>query len=220
MSAAFTRRYAFNPRNFMTINQAGTASPETDADVLAALRIATGSRHAVLDQSMPLSTETPSLVDYRNHLLLLRAWLAPLEAWLAHFNDGPQDASVLDRIERASLIDADLGDPAMPIATQDVDAIEWPRVDRSRAYRWGVGYVIEGSQLGGAVLYRRLHERLAPHPLRYLGQDGIPAGPRWQQFIRAMRNDVTTEAQIADACAGAADAFDALLALVSREPAI
>lgn len=204
----------------MTLIPTGTDSPEAAADVLAALRVATGSRHAVLDQSMPLSTETPSLVDYRNHLLLLRAWLAPLEAWLALFDDGPQDASVLDRIERTSLIDADLGDSAMPAVTQDVEAIEWPRDERSRAYRWGVGYVIEGSQLGGAVLYRRLHERLAPHPLRYLGQDGMPVGPHWQRFIRAMRNDVTTDAQIADACAGAVDAFDTLLALVSREPAL
>jgi heme oxygenase (biliverdin-IX-beta and delta-forming) len=70
------------------------------------------------------------------------------------------------------------------------------------------------------VLYRHLHERLAPHPLRYLNQDDMPVGPRWQQFTHALRAHVTTDAQIADACSGAADAFDSLLALASREPAI
>jgi heme oxygenase len=72
--------------------------------------------------------------------------------------------------------------------------------------------VIEGSHLGGAVLYQRLHELLAPHPLRYLrGAPGGP-GPRWRAFMLALRADVRTTAQLADACAGACDAFDAILA--------
>jgi heme oxygenase len=87
----------------------------------------------------------------------------------------------------------------------------WP-ADASPAYRWGVCYVIEGSHLGGAVLYQRLHERLAPHPLRYLrGAPGGP-GPRWRAFMQALRANVRKPAEVADACAGACDAFDAILA--------
>jgi heme oxygenase len=59
--------------------------------------------------------------------------------------------------------------PAAPPRMRPPQAA-WP-LDASPAWRWGVCYVIEGSQLGGAVLYKRLHERLAPHPLRYLKGD-------------------------------------------------
>ncbi|GAB3438263.1 biliverdin-producing heme oxygenase [Massilia solisilvae] len=183
-----------------------------DADVLAALRLATASRHAALDAGLPLSGEAASLADYASHLMLLRDWLAPLQAWLAGSNAGLPDAHRLARIE------ADLADPSMenliPRA-QAPNAQQWPR-HASDAYRWGVCYVIEGSQLGGAVLYQRLRERLAPHPLGYLR--GVPEGPgpRWRAFMLALRAHVRSRAEIAEACAGACDAFDAILTRVQH----
>ncbi|ACC74410.1 hypothetical protein PPMP20_22025 [Paraburkholderia phymatum] len=54
-----------------------------DLDILAALRIATGSRHALIDSAMPLAAHAPALHDYRLHPQLIAAWLAPLERWLA-----------------------------------------------------------------------------------------------------------------------------------------
>ena len=95
----------------------------------------------------------------------------------------------------------------MPLA-----AVPWHGSD-SAAYRWGVSYVIEGSRLGGAVLYRRLANQLAPHPLRYLRADGVAPGPRWQHFLRALRAHVQGAPAIAEACRGACDAFDSLIAL-------
>jgi heme oxygenase len=74
-----------------------------------------------------------------------------------------------------------------------------------------VCYVIEGSQLGGAVLYQRLHERLAPHPLRYLRGAPEGPGPRWRAFMLALRANVRGEAEVAEACAGACAAFDEIL---------
>jgi heme oxygenase len=78
---------------------------------------------------------------------------------------------------------------------------------------WGVCYVVEGSQLGGAVLYQRLHARLAPHPLRYLKGDAAGPGPRWRTFMLALRQQVCTPAEIAETCAGACAAFDRILSL-------
>jgi heme oxygenase len=79
-----------------------------------------------------------------------------------------------------------------------------------------VCYVIEGSRLGGAVLYAQLRERLAPHPLSYLkvGRDAL--GPQWQVFNREMGVDVQTPDAIREACEGAADAFDSLIVLARR----
>jgi len=189
-------------------------------DILAALRTATASRHEILDSNMPLAQAEPTLADYRDHLGLLRDWLAPIEAWQARFSDGPQDSSLLPPAPHLPLIDADLRHASLqPRAAPDSGLQPAPMAGcaalnaEDPAYRWGVSYVIEGSRLGGAVLHRRLAERLAPHPLRYLHADGEAPGPRWQHFIRTLRAEVQDDADIEAACAGACDAFDSLLAL-------
>jgi heme oxygenase len=177
-----------------------------DGDVLAALRAATAARHTVLDTGLPLAGEAPTLDDYRDHLLMLRAWLAPMERWLEGFNDGPQ---TLPPVARTATIDADLAliDPAL---TLPEDPVSWPP-QASADYRWGVAYVVEGSQLGGAVLYKRLADRLAPHPLGYLRSEAGP-GPRWRAFVDALRAAVQSPGAVAEACQGACDAFDRLIA--------
>ncbi|MCD2515700.1 biliverdin-producing heme oxygenase [Massilia sp. G4R7] len=181
-------------------------------DALAALRTATASRHERLDSGLPLSAPAPSLDDYASHLRMVRDWLAPLETWLNGFGDGPQAEPSLPFVDWLALIQADLAEPGMPEVRPMRPAPGWP-LDASAAYRWGVAYVIEGSQLGGAVLHKQLHARLAPHPLRYLrGADAGP-GPRWRDFMGALRSHVQSPEQIADACAGACAAFDAILAL-------
>ncbi|WP_170976729.1 biliverdin-producing heme oxygenase [Massilia sp. HP4] len=179
-------------------------------DALAALRAATSERHERLDSGLPLSGAAPDLQDYAQHLTLVRDWLAPLQAWLDGFDNGPQ--KVLPELERLASIDADLNEPGMPpLATPSIPHV-WPH-DASAAYRWGVAYVIEGSQLGGKVLYGKLAERLAPHPLRYLrGADDGP-GPRWRTFMLALIEHVKSPDEIADACAGACAAFDSILEL-------
>ncbi|RFU44952.1 biliverdin-producing heme oxygenase [Paraburkholderia sp. DHOC27] len=190
------------------------APSSSSSDVLAALRAATGPRHAVLDSSMPLAKAHPSIDDYRDHLLLLHAWLGPIETWLAQFADGPQDSGVLSPIRRTPIIEADLAHASIAPVDAFAPVTFPPSPHSSRAYRWGVCYVVEGSQLGGAVLYKRLRAQLAPHPLQYLGGNGAPVGPRWQQFVQALQAHVTDHAAIAAACDGATDAFDTLLSLL------
>lgn len=194
--------------------------PAAQPDALSALRAATDSRHTLLDSGLPIGAADASIGDYLAHLAMLRAWLAPLADWLANFSDGPQATLAPDfRLDmdawlraRLVLIDADLREAGIDPAMLPAPASEpWP-AHADAAYRWGVCYVVEGSQLGGAVLYGRLHERLAPHPLRYLKGDGIGPGPRWRLFMQALRAHVRTPADIADACQGACDAFDRILA--------
>jgi heme oxygenase len=186
-----------------------THVPALEQDALAALRSATASRHEELDSGLPIGADDASLGDYASHLSMLRAWLSPLQAWLAGFSNGPQ----FDQAARLALIDQDLAEQGMPAAPGIDDARQdWP-AGASPAWRWGVCYVIEGSQLGGAVLYRRLHEQLAPHPLRYLKGDASGPGPRWRAFMQALREHVRTPEEILEASAGACAAFDSILAL-------
>ncbi len=174
--------------------------------MLGALRTATAARHEALDSTLPIGRVDATLDDYRRHLLMLHAWLAPIEAWLARFDDGPQNCAVLPSKRRLDLIESDLGHAVRH------GIADWPP-DASAAYRWGVCYVIEGSQLGGTVLYQRLREQLAPHPLAYLKGEPEGPGPRWRLFMQALKAQVTSPEQVADACRGACDAFDRILAL-------
>lgn len=184
--------------------------PASDLDALAALRAATSARHERLDSGLPLSGPAPDVHDYATHLTMVRDWLAPLQGWLDGFADGPQ--TVLPALGRLALIDADLNEPGMPPLRAPSHPHAWPQ-DASAAYRWGVAYVIEGSQLGGKVLYGKLSERLAPHPLRYLRGAEEGPGPRWRAFMLALKEHVKSPDEIADACAGACAAFDSILAL-------
>ena len=200
-----------------------------EQDVLAALRSATAARHAELDAHTPLAAPEVDLAAYGAHLRLLERWLAPVPGWLAGFDVGPQLPDYLGAIRadlaHSALVSAAAGEESVTPSSQSQSqsrlqqlapplaqpSAPWP-AQASAAYRWGVCYVVEGSQLGGAVLYKRLASRLAPHPLDYLRGNGSP-GPRWQQFLAALRTNVVEPAQIEDACAGARDAFDRLIAL-------
>jgi heme oxygenase len=181
------------------------------AGALDALRQATASRHEQLDGGLPLAHDGAGLPEYAQHLQLLRDWMAPLNAWLERFDDGPQGPGGLAAVDRMALLEADLLEPGMVLrAPLKVEA--WPDA-ASAAYRWGVLYVVEGAQLGGAVLYQRLHATMAPHPLRYLRGDPAGPGPRWRAFMLALKEHVSSDDEIADACAGACGAFDRILAL-------
>jgi heme oxygenase (biliverdin-IX-beta and delta-forming) len=180
-------------------------------DVLGALRQATAQRHAELDSSTPLAMGEVDLRAYHDHLRLLEQWLAPIQDWMARFDDGPRLPAYLQAIREDLTHAAFSGMPAQSSALDGGTAVDWP-AQCGAAWRWGVCYVIEGSQLGGAVLYKRLADRLAPHPLNYLRGAGSP-GPRWQQFIAALREHVVDAQEIAEACEGARQAFDSLIAL-------
>jgi heme oxygenase len=162
-----------------------------------------------------LSSPDATLADYAHHLRLLRAWLAPLDAWQRGFTDGPQKPAGLAAAPHLALIEADLTEASLAAYDSAAHAARapWP-LEASPAYRWGVAYVVEGSQLGGAVLYERLARQLTPHPLRYLRGAGTQGpGPRWRAFMEALREQVDTPQASIEACAGACDAFDRILAL-------
>lgn len=194
-----------------------------DLDVLTALRAATAERHAALDTRTPLAAPAPDLRAYRDHLCLLEAWLAAMQAAAPAASATPAEAAgpqgALSPRDYLALVRADLAHPALAGLAPAPDLRPTPWVPSGdAAWHWGVAYVVEGSQLGGAVLYKRLAAALAPHPLAYLRGAGAP-GPRWQQFLAALRTAVTTPAQVEQACTGARQAFDSLIALLEQLPA-
>lgn len=181
-----------------------TAVDATDA--VAELRRATHALHERLDSQLPLGRQAPSLADYATHLRVLRDWQQALAPWLS------RTASMAGQI---TLLAQDLEDcppcclPAAYVRAADLDVVLQVD-DGSEAFCWGIAYVLEGSRLGGQVLYKRLHERLAPHPLRYL-QHGT-GGPSWSETLKTLRAQLVSPPSQAAACRGAVAAFELLLA--------
>ena len=188
-------------RNSLSIGHATDA-----ADAVEELRRATRALHERLDSRLPLGLETPTLADYATHLCVLRDWQQALSPWLS------RTASTTVSL---ALLAQDIEDcppcrfPAAYLCAADMKLV-LPVDDGSEAFCWGIAYVLEGSRLGGQVLYRRLHERLAPHPLRYL-QHGT-GRPSWPDTLRALRSHLASPSSQTAACRGAVAAFELLLA--------
>lgn len=180
-------------------------TPASAPDPRDALRRATAHLHAEVDASMPLARPNPSLADYQRHLALLADWVDALRALPVH-------AERLD--EEARRVDADLAECERLLnAPRRAPAMAPPSQAMTPGpFGWGVAYVIEGSRLGGQVMYRRLADALAPHPLAYLQGAGRETGARWAAFLAELRQHLRTEADIAAACEGAVQAFALLLA--------
>jgi heme oxygenase len=230
--------YSISPLTLVTVTSlyqtAGTGSGMNDAeaslsdrsigsvpDAIGTLRSATRHRHELLHCIMPLSVESAEVGDYLLHLSMLREWLTPIDAWLRAFADGPRDNVSRSISERIALIDADLAYGSLHVKDHIDQSILQARVSgyietASPAYRWGVCYVVEGSQLGGTVLYKHLKERLAPHPLRFLQPCSESSGAHWKAFVSLMANELCTPEAIREACNGAADAFDRLIDIAQR----
>lgn len=171
---------------------------EEGRDPVHALRQATQSLHRLLDQQLPLARPDAGLPDYLDHLRVLRGWLLALTPLLQPSGWGLGYLQALN----ADLPEAGLQSvPAAPAL---------PRHDP--AFALGVAYVVEGAQLGGQVLLRRLRQAGVDHELRYLQGRGEGTGAHWRAFVQLLRARLTRAEDIASACRGACWAFEDVLA--------
>ena len=188
-------------------------------DVRKALQTATAHLHAEVDSALPLTSPTATLTDYREHLTVLLDWmtgLQPAHPALSGWLDTHRERLQRDLDVCAALLP---DDPcAAPVETLPARLEAAPAgvmapaaAAGNTAGDWGVAYVIEGSQLGGQVMYRRLAEALAPHPLGYLRGAGSANGRTWPAFLADLRLHVITPVQQEAACRGAVQAFESLL---------
>ncbi|MDA7418901.1 biliverdin-producing heme oxygenase [Xenophilus arseniciresistens] len=183
-------------------------APAACPDPRDALRRATAAHHAEVDAALPLSKPSPSLADYHAHLQLLAQWVALLQALPLDEPRLAREAAALadDIAECERLLGLPSKMPEAFLGTPGPGAIP-------DGFAWGVAYVIEGSRLGGQVLYRRLADALAPHPLHYLQGAGAQTGAHWRHFLEALRAALDTPERVQAACQGAVWAFEKLLQL-------
>ncbi|SEK01995.1 MULTISPECIES: biliverdin-producing heme oxygenase [unclassified Variovorax] len=186
------------------------------ADVLRALRTATHALHEALDSQLPIAREDASLADYAAHLRALRPWLESVRQALAGAGDPGLDR-VARRTERRlaalmlDLEDASVASAAPSFAPLDAHCL----VDGARdpAFAWGLAYVLEGSQLGGAAMHKRLGPRLAPHPMRYFQPVDAPEGlaAQWKDFVAQLAAALRDPAAVDAARRGAVAGFETLM---------
>ncbi|APW37849.1 hypothetical protein RD110_12085 [Rhodoferax koreense] len=178
-------------------------TPES-AGAVEELRTATRSLHDRLDRDLPLAREHADLADYVRHLMVMRDWQCALVPWLTRTDC---DLSGLALAQQDIDDGPTLSAPALaPIDTTPMRLAD----DGSAAFCWGATYVLEGSRLGGLVLYRRLHSRLAPHPLRYLRLRGETGRP-WPETLALLRGQLVSPGERRSACRGAVAAFELLV---------
>ena len=174
---------------------------------LAALRQATHDIHADFESRLKIALPSAQRHDYRLFIEAMWGWLFPFEhtLWQAAW---PDDMHAEQRDGKctwlrhdmlgAGLSDSDIG--ALPLVHCTLDL-------ESSASRFGVAYVLEGAQLGSQVLLRRLGDRLAPWPTRWLIGYGEACGTNWRQFMQSANVHLADEATASRAAASARATF-------------
>lgn len=184
----------------------------TPSPALTAMRAATASAHQGLEQGLEIAAPGASRQAYLDYLADMHGWLSAFEAplWTADWPAGVEPAA---RSGKLAWIEQDLNKSGMPAA--DIGAL--PRAafapDLSGlASRFGLAYVIEGSQLGTKQLQQRLSGALDGWEPRWLEGYGSRNGSNWRAFLHALEQYVRTPQEIDEACAAAAAAFVSLAA--------
>jgi heme oxygenase len=164
------------------------AHPHPSGSMLAALRSATASRHAALDDaSYLLHAEHVTTAHYVAFLRCMLAVVRPLEERLqalAGFAELVPDGQLRQRAWRLSGDLHSIGAPDLP----RLDAAKLPPIETT-SQAFGCGYVLEGSSLGGAVLSRTLGPLLqlsASDGMSYWSAYGDQVGPMWLRFVAAL----------------------------------
>ena len=189
-------------------------------DPRSVLRAATQDRHERLDQSLVIGGAEAGYADYIVYVAALRGWLAPVEEAVWN-RPWPEELLAARRRGKVAWIDADLqaaraaavAVPALPTCTR------LPAGLQDDAYALGVAYVIEGSQLGGRMMAKRLQRDFPQHAFRYMEGYGADLGALWKRFIEFLPSQLRDADALDRAVAGARDAFDSLsdwLALCGR----
>ncbi|HWT72560.1 MAG TPA: biliverdin-producing heme oxygenase, partial [Oxalicibacterium sp.] len=148
--------------------------------------------------------------DYQVFIEAMWGWLSPFEnalwqaEWPADLQAGLRDNKqewLRRDLSTAGLSEAEIA--ALPLAPCALDL-------RTPAARFGIAYVLEGSQLGGQVLAKRLKPALAPWPACWLEGYGQDVSVRWRSFLASLERHVDNGSSIAAASDAARQTFESL----------
>ncbi|MCP5144902.1 MAG: biliverdin-producing heme oxygenase [Gammaproteobacteria bacterium] len=210
MSTVMTRPQSVRIPSTITVANAGLERSRQPFSICVALRKVTALHHERVELLMPVSRESVGLPEYLEFLGLMAEWVAQIECWIGHHPSTGIWQSRLPFIRRYSRLVADLEASEHPVPRTmkcHFSAIAlWPQ---DEAFYWGVRYVIEGSRLGGRMLYRKLSEQHVASAMRFLAEDELLA-QQWRDLRQVMEVRIRSMFDLEVACTGAVAAFGML----------
>lgn len=189
---------------------------------MLAMREATAEIHVSLERrlkiTLPHADERASKQTYITYVSALWGWLSPLEAalWDAGW---PEHLDVARRAQKRSWLEHDLR--LAGIGNAELATIPVCRPSpafETMAERCGWAYVIEGAQLGGQVLKKKLGPALQPWEPRWLAGYGADTAQQWKTFA-AYINSLSDPSMTAPASQAACAAFSSLASWFERNGA-
>lgn len=178
---------------------------------LDAVRVATAEHHRRLE-ALPSQTRLMAHADdpaeYRSTLIRLYGFHAPLAAAFAREAPALFAGIRLGRHVEALRHDLfDLGLSAADVASVPLCTALPSLGTLDQAL--GCAYVVEGSSLGGRVIFKHLSQRSGAGPLRFFAGDGEHTASAWRGFCAQLNAEVTC---VDEACASACATFEVLTA--------
>ncbi|HET9959544.1 MAG TPA: biliverdin-producing heme oxygenase [Polyangiaceae bacterium] len=154
-------------------------------DILTELRSATAAVHRRLELDLALLGPGLTRSRYEAFVCGMAGMILPFES---SWDEIPGWGRVLPDYEsrrKAGLLLADI--QRFQPAPQSPLPLAPGFVAQDCETALGVGYVLEGSTLGGAVIAREVLQRLGPHcPAAYLQCYGSGVGTKWKGFCSAL----------------------------------
>lgn len=156
--------------------------------ILEQLKSTTAAAHASLERRLRIARSEPSTSDYRNYLLAMYGFTAPIEQRLRSLADGFESELELERRCKSGLIAHDLA----RLSARFDSELEPPALCRSlpenrdATQALGTLYVLEGSTLGARWLLRHLQPLGLDDCCTYLQSYGDALGAMWQKMRGAL----------------------------------
>ena len=178
---------------------------------LAVIRTRTRPLHAQLESSFDLTASLASIPTYRDLLTRYLSIYKPFEAVLA---DEPVETLELiswPQRSRVSQLERDLA--ALGGQTEVIPVTALPKLDDLSSLL-GALYVVEGSSLGGQIIYRQIQQQLhldATSGAAFFYGDGDNTGSSWKRFTAILEENITEPERAADAAEAMFLAFEQAL---------
>jgi heme oxygenase len=172
------------------------------------IRASTEDVHRELEASLEVARSDADDRAYVRYLEAMLGWVGPLEREL-WARPWPQRITPKERAGKVAWIESDLRARGLNEwgLAQIPRQAQLPQLE-SLAQRFGAAYVLEGAQLGGSVLLRRIGPLIAPLPTRWLVGYGPECGDKWRTFLVTLEAELAQRRQAEVAAASARATFE------------